>query len=80
MIKYEVNLYGTYNARKTDVFTIVRIERPDIRDAAGRKQWQKESKAEVRTVVLENVPISEIGSLLRAVADAASYYVEEVTE
>ena len=79
MIKYNVKMFSKDGADE-DFFDLERIERPEIRDKAGRKQWQKETKAEVRTLILEDVPISELGSLLRAVADAASYYVQGKSE
>jgi hypothetical protein len=79
MIKYNVSMFGKDGADE-DFFDLERIERPEIVDKAGRKQWLKESKDEVRTLVLKDIPVSELGSLLRAVADAASYYVHGKSE
>lgn len=79
MIKYNIVMYGKDGADE-DFFNLERIERPEIRDKAGRKQWQQEFKSEVCTLVLEDAPISELGLLLVAVADAASYYVQGKSE
>lgn len=75
MISYDIFEVGKKGG-DVELIEIRRTAKPFLQDAAGRRQWQKETEQQDREVIA-TIPFSDLGPLLKELTAFATYFIPD---